>query len=119
MSLLFGRKVPTSCKAGNAVAGRWARARNSDKKIAAEYEAIKGEQAKADYRKKWAKKEFDKHVTVFKKVRSETREHWKNSEYLAIGRIAWLEGGGKAGWAQERWRCKSTVKRVQGSFAPW
>ena len=83
---------------GNPMAGRWARAVAKSPKLKQKYVAVgKGHVAQKAFRKKWASEEYDTYET--EKAKTETRvQRWtKKGKYIALGRVAWFEGGGRAG----------------------
>ena len=94
--------ISTDGKKEPASASRWQRGLAvGDTK--AKYDLVKGESAKALFRQKWAKGEFQVKMAKMVKVTEERREHWRNSQYLSIGRIAHMEGNGRSGWLSVPW----------------
>ncbi|CAK0852493.1 unnamed protein product, partial [Prorocentrum cordatum] len=86
-------------KAGNPMAGRWQRAVAANKDgVADEFKKWKDDgKPLSDFRQKWAAGEYDKYRGTLKQVSSFTQEFFKKGEYLAVGGVAWLEGGGDQG----------------------
>ncbi|CAK0885862.1 unnamed protein product [Prorocentrum cordatum] len=97
-----GHVVNTSGAAGNPAAGRWARAVAADKNMSKQCAAKKeeGPDALAAFRAEWAEKQWAKYSHMQKKETSLVKRKLKKASYLPIGRVAWLEGGGKLGWIQ-------------------
>ena len=83
---------------GNPMGGRWARAVKKYPKLKQQYAAVgKGHAAQKAFRQTWAGEEYDTYET--EKAKTETRvQRWtKKGKYIALGRVAWFEGGGRAG----------------------
>ena len=93
-----GFDITTDGKKNPQQAGRWQRALKCPERRM-KYEAVWGDIAKAEFRAKWAKEQHGKVTKNIIQVTEEVRTQWKESSYLPVGRIAWLEGGGKVGWA--------------------
>ena len=89
--------VPARAVAGNAIAGRWARAIALDAGLRAKYEATPGRAGKADFRRLWARGRFDE----FWETRKQTETHSQNwsaeGSFFTLEKIAVEEGGGPAG----------------------
>ncbi|CAK0855302.1 unnamed protein product [Prorocentrum cordatum] len=91
--------------AGNPAAGRWGRAPEASEQLEGRYEkATAGLEGKAPWAKQkefmqtWRQEEYEKHMKRSSKPVS-TKKTWaKTCKYLSIARMAWNEGGGKAGW---------------------
>ena len=99
-------KVPTNVQKGNALGGRWKRAKDANRdgldggNLGDEYKALTGDAERERFRVRWAKKEHQRCVVSKQLVKSETHENWKRSEFMALGRIAKKEGGGRQGIVQ-------------------
>ena len=107
--------MPCSVGKGNPFGGRWKRAKDANEeglhggKLGDEYAALDDDK-KEGFRLEWAKKMHNKFVIEKQVVRSEVRENWKKSEYMALGRVCKKEGGGKAGWEQAARRGQNHLK---------
>eukprot|EP00959_Pyramimonas_sp_CCMP1952_P454481 9469975-Pyramimonas_sp.AAC.2 len=99
-----GWEVPTAATKGNPIGKRWDRAIRSPTEAGEALRMAYGKRAdgadKAAFRKDWARKEYLKKSVTWTHLVKETREHWKKSVYIPLGRVAHFEGGGKAGWIQ-------------------
>ena len=89
-------KVPTD-GSKNPIASRWQRALECPKRRA-KYEATSGRIAKATFRSEWAKERHEQVKVTYVQTTEESRQLWKESKSLPIGKIAMELGGGKAGW---------------------
>ena len=57
-----------------------------------------GRRAQMAFRMNWAKDKYDEYKASMTVSETHTQEWITKSRYLAVGRIAWKFGGGKAGW---------------------
>ncbi|CAK0832151.1 unnamed protein product, partial [Prorocentrum cordatum] len=98
----LGFVFKTNAKGGNAIASRWQRVVDKEgSKENVEYKALKGNSIEQEaYRASWAREKYQEFVKRREKVTTFSRTEYKNGQYLAIGRVAHLEGGGRLGWLQ-------------------
>eukprot|EP00959_Pyramimonas_sp_CCMP1952_P202571 4236240-Pyramimonas_sp.AAC.1 len=98
----LGFVFKTNAKGGNAIASRWQRVVDKEgSKENVEYKALKGNSSEQEaYRASWAREKYQEFVKRREKVTTFSRTEYKNGQYLAIGRVAHLEGGGRLGWLQ-------------------
>eukprot|EP00929_Paragymnodinium_shiwhaense_P035571 TRINITY_DN19175_c0_g1_i2.p1 TRINITY_DN19175_c0_g1~~TRINITY_DN19175_c0_g1_i2.p1 ORF type:complete len:567 (-),score=116.05 TRINITY_DN19175_c0_g1_i2:145-1791(-) len=94
----------------NPMAGRWARCLKRSAQLKEDYKNCGSTHAeKAKFRQDWAEKQYDEYMATKSHTRTHEQIWTKEGRYLAIGRIAWLEGGGSAGWRAAINYCSSCV----------
>ena len=95
-----GFKCPARGGKGNPAGSRWQRALELDPNLPNNYAAVgRGHAAQAGFREDWFKQGYKLHSDT-KTIRNTQKQEWsKKGQFLAIGRTAWKEGGGPAGWA--------------------
>ena len=102
---------------GNPMAGRWAKWINDPENAAKkeEYKKSVGRESKLTFRADWAKKEYDRYKSQKSFTQSHSHIQRTKGKLLSLPRIAWKEGGGKAGMtAAVRHAC-----RCMTLGAPW
>eukprot|EP00974_Lingulodinium_polyedra_P030282 2914903-Lingulodinium_polyedra.AAC.1 len=92
-----GFEVPARADKGRPIAARWQRRLTADPKLKKDYAALTGRAQKAEFRKQWAKGQYD--TFVEKKTYTQQQQNTESMEgtMLSLHRIAVEEGGGKAG----------------------
>eukprot|EP00959_Pyramimonas_sp_CCMP1952_P325342 6809871-Pyramimonas_sp.AAC.3 len=87
---------------GNPMASRFRRACEKDPDgLGADYKAKEGDTDEAAaFRAKWAREKYGNYREGKIKRETYTKTSWKQGQYIPIGRVAHLEGGGVLGWLQ-------------------
>ena len=90
-----GYRFPVRGGSGNPMGGHWQRALESDPKLKSDYAAS---EKKDLFRSDWAERTHKEYSSKSTHTQSIVIAHEDKGQYLAPGRIAWKEGGGKQGW---------------------
>ena len=107
-------RFTTQATKGNAVAGRWARMLKSRPDVKADYDKTIGNKAKAEFRAKWAKEEYDSYKDTKTFSESHEIEDTTTGTWLSLAKIAVEEGGGDAGLSAAMNYAMEAIKAGRG-----